>query len=119
MITEAGDLPAVFNNRNQISLTTSFLIIAITVIFYWWYSEHSLERKGFIARKRYYPEEVALIIDDFKEFLINKNALDTNRVGDEDVHDFLLSKNIAVPLEKPVEPDSEPEINKDLSGNQE
>ena len=119
MITEAGDLPAVFNNRNQISLTTSFLIIAITVIFYWWYSEHSLERKGFIARKHFYPEDVSLVVKDFRDYLVNKRALDTNKVGDEEVHDFLLSKNIAVPLEKSLETDSELKIKKNLDTNQE
>ncbi len=119
MITGAGTLSGIFADKNQIGLITNLLIIFVTAIFYWWYSERSLERKGLIVRKRYNSEEVALVVNDFKEFLINKNALDTNRVGDEDVHDFLLSKNIAVPLEKPVETDSEPEINKDLSGNQE
>jgi len=119
MITGAGTLSGIFADKNQIGLITNLLIISVTAIFYWWYSERSLERKGLIVRKRYNSEEVALVVNDFREFLINKNALDTNRVGDEDVHDFLLSKNIAVPLEKPVETDSEPEINKDLSGNQE
>ena len=113
MITEAGDLPAVFNNRNQISLTTSFLIIVITVIFYWWYSEHSLERKGFIARKHFYPEDVALIVKDFKDYLENRRALDTNKVGDLELHNFLLSKNLTIPEVELVEEELKPEMEKE------
>jgi hypothetical protein len=115
MITEAGDLPAVFNNRNQISLTTSFIIIAITVIFYWWYSEHSLERKGFLLKKRYYPDDVALILNDFKEFLVNNNALVADKVGDEKMEEFLRSKNINIPEPKQQEDESVIESNSDLS----
>jgi len=114
MITEAGDLPAVFTNRNQISLTTSFLIIVITLIFYWWYSEHSLERKGFIARKRYYPEEVALVVNDFKDYLEERRALDTSKVGDLEVKNFLLSKNLTIP--EVVEEDK-PELEKENTDN--
>ena len=117
MITGAGTLSAVFTNKNQITLITNLLIIIVTAIFYWWYSEHSLERKGLIVRKRYNSEEVALVVNDFREFLINKNALDTNKVGDVDVHDFLLSKNITVPLEKSVETDSEFNNKKDLGND--
>jgi len=113
MITEAGDLPAVFNNRNQISLTTSFLIIAVTVIFYWWYSEHSLERKGFIARKYFYPEEVALVVNDFRDYLVNKRALDTNKVGDLELNNFLLSKNLTIPEVELVEDEHKPEMEKE------
>ncbi len=113
MITEAGDLPAVFNNRNQISLTTSFLIIVITVIFYWWYSEQSLERKGYIARKRYYPEDVALVVKDFKDYLEERRALDTSKVGDLELNNFLLSKNLTIPE---VEEDK-PEMEKERTGN--
>jgi len=119
MITGAGTLTGIFADRNQINLINNFLIILVSISFYWWYSEHSLERKGFIARKRYYPEEVALVVNDFWEFLINKKALDPNKIGDEDVQSFLLSKNIELTEEKPVETKFEPKIEKDLSTDQE
>lgn len=108
MITGAGTLAGIFAERNQINLINNFLIIIITVIFYWWYSEHSLERKGFIIRKRYYPEDVALIVNDFKEFLVNNNALDTNKIGTEKIQNFLNSKNLITPEVKHVK--EEPEI---------
>lgn len=108
MITEVGNLAGIFTDRNQINLFNNFLIIIITVMFYWWYSEHSLERKGLIIRKRYYPEDVALIVNDFKEFLVNNNALDTNKVGTEKIQNFLHSKNLMTPEVKHVK--EEPEI---------
>ena len=97
MITGAGAITAVFANRNQLSLITTFLIIFVTVIFYWWYSEHSLERKGFITRKLFYPEEVALVVKDFRDYLVDKKVLDMNKAGDLELNNFLLSKNLTIP----------------------
>ncbi|KKK42090.1 MAG: hypothetical protein Lokiarch_37650 [Candidatus Lokiarchaeum sp. GC14_75] len=119
LITGAGNLAGIFNDSNQINLINNFLIILITTIFYWWYSEYSLERKGLIVRKRYNPEDVALVVNDFRTFLINKNALDPSKIGDEEIQDFLHSKNIKIPVEKPSEIKSEPKIEKDLGTDQE
>ncbi|MFX0030144.1 MAG: hypothetical protein ACFE8B_13115 [Candidatus Hermodarchaeota archaeon] len=94
MITGAGSLTGVFADRNQISLVNNFLIIILTVSFYWWYSEYALEKKGFIIKKRFYPEDVIALINDFKLFLENRNALDTSRIGYNEVQYFLDSKNI-------------------------
>ena len=101
LITGAGSLTGVFADRNQINLINSFLIIIITVCFYWWYSEHALERKGFIVKKRFYPEDVVVLINDFKLFLESRDALDKTRIGEDEVRYFLDSKNIKPP---PVEP---------------
>jgi hypothetical protein len=114
LITGAGNLVGPFADTKQINLLNNFLIILITAVFYWWYSEYALERKGLIVRKRYNPEDVALVVNDFRTFLINKNALDPNKIGDEEVQDFLHSKNIKIPVEKPLEINSEPKIEKDL-----
>jgi len=103
MITGAGSLTGVFADRNQINLINNFLIIIITVSFYWWYSEHSLERKGFIIRTRFYPEDVISIINDFKDFLETRDALDTNKIGDTEVQDFLDSKKIQIQVIEPIE----------------
>ena len=119
LITGAGNLTGIFADRNQINLINNFLIILITAVFYWWYSEYALERKGLIVRKRFNPEEVALVVNDFREFLINKDALDPKKIGDEEVQSFLHSKNIKLPLEQPVETNSEPKIIKDLGTDQE
>jgi hypothetical protein len=96
MVTDAGSLTGVFANTNQINLANNFLIILITVSFYWWYAEHSLERKGFISKKRFYPEDVVLIVNDFKDFLETRGALDPNKLGETEVQNFLDSKNIKV-----------------------
>ena len=114
MITGAGSLTGVFADRNQINLINSFLIIIITVCFYWWYSEHALERKGFIVKKRFYPEDVVVLINDFKHFLESRDALDKNRISEDEVRYFLDSKNIKPP---PVEPT--PEEFEDVSENNE
>jgi hypothetical protein len=104
LITGAGSLTGVFADRNQINLINSFLIIIITVCFYWWYSEHALERKGFIVKKRFYPEDVVVLINDFKLFLEDRDALDKNRISDDEVRYFLDSKNVKT---QPVEPTTE------------
>ncbi|MFW9875409.1 MAG: hypothetical protein ACFFG0_20065 [Candidatus Thorarchaeota archaeon] len=94
LITGAGSLTGVFANRDQINLINNFSIIIITISFYWWYSEHSLERKGYIIKKRFYPEDIIVLINDFKKFLETKDALDTNKIGEAEVQDFLDSKKI-------------------------
>ncbi|MHA2035826.1 MAG: hypothetical protein ACW98X_05295 [Promethearchaeota archaeon] len=110
MVTGAGSLTGVFADRNQINLITNFLVILITVSFYWWYAEHSLERKGFIVKKRFYPEDVVLIVNDFKDFLDARGAIDSSKVGSSEVQNFLDAKNIKLeevqPLkEEPLEPE--------------
>jgi len=106
MVTEVGSLTGVFGNTNQINLTNNFLIILITVSFYWWYAEHSLERKGFIIKKRFYPEDVVLIVNDFKDFLKTRGALDTNKVRETEVKNFLDSKNIRIQEPESMESES-------------
>lgn len=118
MITGAGTLTGIFANRNQINLYNNFLIIIITVIFYWWYSEYSLERKGFIIRKHYNPEDVAFVIQDFKEFLVNNNALDTNKIGEDKIQDFLRSRNLEIKKIKPSEEKSELKADANLNNDE-
>ena len=118
MITGAGTLTGIFANRNQINLYNNFLIIIITVIFYWWYSEYSLERKGFIIRKHYNPEDVAFVIQDFKEFLVNNNALDTNKIGEDKIQDFLRLRNLEIKKIKPSEEKSELIPNENLNNDE-
>lgn len=120
MITGAGNLTGIFADRNQINLINNFLIIIVTVIFYWVYSENVLERKGLIIKKHFYPEDVVLVIKDFKQALENREALNTSKFGEEDLDDFLRGHNLSVPEPEPLsepkvppspepEPESEPE----------
>lgn len=102
MVTGAGSLTGVFANANQINLINNFLIILITVSFYWWYAEHSLERKGFIMKKKLYPEDVALLINDFKDFLEIRGALNSDKVDESDIQNFLGSRNIKIQEVKPL-----------------
>ncbi|MFW9822568.1 MAG: hypothetical protein ACFFE4_06520 [Candidatus Thorarchaeota archaeon] len=96
MVTGWGALTGVFADRNQINLVNNFLIILIIISFYWWYSEHSLERKGYIVKKRFYPNDVVQIVYDFKDFLATRDYLDPDKVGVDDVQNFLDAKNIRV-----------------------
>jgi len=72
MITGAGALTGSFTDRNQISMLNNFLILVVTISFYWWYSEYTLQRKSLILRKAFKPEEVIVVVRDFKEYLINR-----------------------------------------------
>ena len=107
LITGVGSLTGVFADRNQISLINNFLIIIVTVSFYWWYSEHSLERKGFIIRKHFYPEDVISIINNFKDFLETREILDSSKIGDTEVQEFLDSEKIQIPVKEIYEEKSE------------
>ncbi len=108
MITGAGTLTGIFANRNQINLVNNFLNIIIIMIFYWWYSEHSLERKGFLIRKHFYAEDITVILNDFQEFLVTNKALVADKIGDEKMEEFLRSKNIE--LQKPESSEEKSEI---------
>ncbi len=109
MITGAGTLTGIFANRNQINLINNFLNIIIIVIFYWWYSEHSLEKKGFLIRKHFAPEDVALVLKEFNEYLVDKRFLDKDKVGIEELQNFLVLKNIKIHEEKPEDTESIPD----------
>ena len=102
MITGAGNLTGIFADRNQINLINNFLIILVTVIFYWVYSENVLEKKGLIIKKHFYPEDVVLVIKDFKQTLENREALNTSKFGDEDLDDFLRSRNLSISEPEPL-----------------
>jgi len=110
MITGAGSLTGIFANRNQINLVNNFLNIILIVIFYWWYSEHSLERKGFLIKKHFYPEDIVSILNDFEEFLVKNDALIPDKIGDDKMDEFLRSKNIEIQEQEPPEENSENQI---------
>lgn len=96
MITGAGALTGSYTDRNQISMLNNFLILIVTISFYWWYSEYTLERKGLILRKAFKPEEVIVVVRDFKQYLINSGALDSNRISDREFQNFLQQKKLNI-----------------------
>jgi len=96
MITGAGALSGSYTDRSQINMLNNFLILVVTISFYWWYSEYILERKGLILRKAFKPEEVILVVRDFKQYLINSGALDANKISDYEFQNFLQQKKLKI-----------------------
>ena len=96
MITGAGSLSGSYTDRNQISMLNNFLILIISIGFYWWYSEYTLERKGLILRKAFKPEEVIIVVRDFKQYLINSGALDANKISDDEFQNFLQKNKLNI-----------------------
>ncbi|MBY9014251.1 MAG: hypothetical protein KGD68_01025 [Candidatus Lokiarchaeota archaeon] len=96
MITGAGALTGSYTDRNQISLLNNFLILVVSICFYWWYSEYTLERKGLILRKAFKPEEVIVVVRDFKQYLINSGALDSGKINEREFQNFLRKKKLNI-----------------------
>jgi hypothetical protein len=94
MITGAGKMIGTYADRNQINLVNNFLILAISLIFYWFYSEYILEKHGWIIKKLYKQTEVIEIVKDFKEYLVNTGALDANKIDSWELDKFLQKKKL-------------------------
>ncbi|MFX0048891.1 MAG: hypothetical protein ACFE8G_12100 [Candidatus Hermodarchaeota archaeon] len=94
MITGAGSISGTYTNRSQVNLTNNFIVLLITIIFYWFYSEYILEKKGLIVKTLFKQEEVIQIVTDFKNYLINSGALDSNKVDDLEFQNYLKSKKL-------------------------
>ena len=94
MITGAGKMIGTYVDRNQINLVNNFLILAISLIFYWFYSEYILEKHGWIIKKLYKQTEVIEIVKDFKEYLVNTGALDANKIDNWELDKFLQKKKL-------------------------
>jgi len=116
MITGAGSISGTYTNRSQVNLANNFVVLLITIAFYWWYSEHILEKKGLIVKKLFKQEEVIQIVSDFRNYLINSGALDSNKVNDWEFQNYLRNKKLisdeiedSEELEKPEETTEEKE----------
>jgi len=94
MITGAGSITGAYTSRSQINLVNNFLILLVTIIFYWWYSEYILERKGLIFKKNFKQQEVIVLIKDFKDYLENSGALDSDKITEWEFNNFLNMKNL-------------------------
>jgi len=96
MITGAGSIPGTYTNRSQINLLNNFLVLLITLLFYWWYAEYVLERKGLIHRQKFNEKEVIAILQDFKNYLINSGALSSDKISGWEFKNYLQSKNLDI-----------------------
>jgi len=94
MITGAGSISGTYTNRSQVNLLNNFIVLLITLVFYWYYAEYSLKKHGLILKKVFEQEEVVMIVSDFKDYLINSGALDSNRISDREFQDFLQQKKL-------------------------
>ncbi|MBY9012512.1 MAG: hypothetical protein KGD70_09075 [Candidatus Lokiarchaeota archaeon] len=114
MITGAGSISGTYTSFKQVNLTNNFIVLLITIIFYWVYSEYILEKKGLILKKVFKQEEVIQIVSDFKNYLINSGALDSNKITDWEYQNYLKNKKLineeledSERLEKSEEPTEE------------
>jgi len=96
MVTGAGALSGSYTDRNQISMLNNFLILVVSISFYWWYSEYTLERKGLILRKAFKPEEVIVVVRDFKQYLINSGALSSEKITEREFQNFLRKEKLNI-----------------------
>jgi len=94
MIIGAGSISGTYASQSQISLVNNFLIILITVIFYWLYSEFILERENFIFKEKFKQEEVISLIKDFKGYLESTGALEADRITDFEFQNFLKTRKL-------------------------
>ena len=103
MITGAGSISGTYTNRSQVNLVNNFAVLLITIIFYWFYSEYTLKKSGLILKQKFNQKEVIEIVTDFKSYLINSGALDSEKINDWEFQNFLKDRNLAVEKERESE----------------
>jgi len=96
MITGAGSISGTYTNRSQVNLVNNFAVLLITIIFYWVYSEYTLKKNGLILKHMFNQKEVIEIVSDFKSYLINSGALDSEKINDREFQNFLNNKKLIV-----------------------
>ena len=96
MIIGGGSISGLYTSRAQINLVNNFLVLLITVIFYWWYSKYTLEKRNLIFKSLFSHKEVGQLIIDFKDYLENSGALERNKVDDYEIKTFMENKKIRV-----------------------
>jgi len=112
MITGAGSISGTYTSRSQVNLTNNFIALLISIIFYWFYSEYVLEKKGLIVKKLFKQEEVIQIVTDFRSYLVNSGALDSNKISDWEFQNYLKNKKLVVDkIEDTEETNNSEEIN--------
>ncbi|MBY9009763.1 MAG: hypothetical protein KGD74_07860 [Candidatus Lokiarchaeota archaeon] len=106
MITGAGSISGTYTNQSQVNLVNNFVVLLITIFFYWFYSEYTLKKNGLILKQMFNQEEVIEIVTDFKSYLINSGALDSEKINDREFQNFLRNKKLDVEGERIVENNS-------------
>ena len=96
MITGAGSLTGLFSDTKQVSMINNFLMLIISLMFYLWYSEYVLEKKNLIMRRRFNSMDVLDVLTDYKVHLESIGALETARVSEDDLKNFLEMKHISI-----------------------
>ena len=94
MITGAGSISSTYTDLKQVNLANNFVILLITIVFYWFFSEYILEKKGLMVKKLFKQEEVIHIVSDFKSYLINSGALDSTKITDWEFKNYLKDKKL-------------------------
>jgi hypothetical protein len=94
IFTGAGSFQGLGLSLDQISMLSNFLTFLVSVGFYLWYSEYSLQRKGLILRSQFVPSEVIEILRDYRKYLKDKDAVKSDKLSEEDFEKFLEEKNI-------------------------
>jgi len=94
MITGAGSISGTYTNRSQVNLVNNFAVLLITIVFYWFYSEYTLKKNGLILKQLFNQKEVIEIVTDFKSYLINSGALDSEKINDREFQNFLNNKKL-------------------------
>jgi hypothetical protein len=94
MIIGGGSISGLYSSRGQINLVNNFLILFITILFYWWYSKFTLEKNNLIFKKNFKQAEVVQIVYDFKDYLENTGALELKKVNNREINQFLKKKKI-------------------------
>jgi len=94
MITGAGSISSTYTDLKQVNLANNFVILLITIVFYWFFSEYILEKKGLMVKKLFKQEEVIHIVSDFKSYLINSGALDSTKISDWEFKNYLKDKKL-------------------------
>jgi len=94
MIIGGGSFSGLYSSRGQINLINNFLILFVTVLFYWWYSKFTLEKNNLIFKKNFKQVEVVQIVYDFRDYLENSGALGLKKVNNREINQFLKKKKI-------------------------
>lgn len=100
MIIGGGSFSGLYTSRTQINLVNNLLVLGVTIIFYWWYSKVTLEKKNLIPKSLFSHNDVAEILTSFKDYLENSGALEKNKVDDREIKHFMENKKISTNAEK-------------------
>lgn len=71
-----------FGTRDQVNMLNNALILITSLIYYFWYSEYILQRKGYIPRDILTVEEANKAFDEFGNAVLERHPEDRHFVKD-------------------------------------